>query len=219
MRITPIIRMGWIVTALVLTVCVNESYAYTAKYIQTVENPAAKNEEDPQNTSIIYDVWLNDNNMRMDTEVNGAIRSMLIREDGIYTYMPRSNVYMKSPAMPKWPAGLRNPVDFVMWVKNHEKETLKGEMMNGYMCDVFRYRDEASGSIVTVWIWQGHDFPIKIAFAGGLIESLITFRNVELNQPIPAEIFELPKDSKEFNPNSLSAMFEEMMSVEEENAQ
>lgn len=184
-------------------------FAYTAEYKQVLENAGGE--------PVYYDVWLDGDRMRMDTVIGGEKRVMIIREDGIYAYMPERKSYMRVPVMPKWPTGSRNPVDFAVWLKNKaEKESLGTETVYGYPCDVYRFRDEQSGSIVTAWIWQGNDFPLKIVLAGGLVESAVSFMDVRLNQPIPPETFQIPEGTFEFNPNSLGAMFDEMLQAEEQ---
>jgi outer membrane lipoprotein-sorting protein len=184
-------------------------FAYTAEYKQVLET---ENDAMP----IIYNVWVENDKMRMDTDLNGENRALIINESGIYALMPQKNTYMKIQTAPKWPVGARNPVDFALWLKDKEKESLGTEVINGYTCDVYRYRDEQSGSIVTVWIWQGNDFPVKIVLAGGLIESTATFRDIKLNQPIAPEVFQIPQDATKYDPNSLGAMFDEMAQAEEQ---
>jgi outer membrane lipoprotein-sorting protein len=200
----------WLVLLSVIYIssCFENCFAYTAEYKQVLE---AEN-----GMPVIYDVWIDNDKMRMDTELSGEKRVLIIKEGGIYAYMPQRNGYMKIQTMPKWPVGARNPVDFALWLKNKEKESLGTEVVNGYTCDVYRFRDEQSGSIVTAWIWQGNDFPVKIVLAGGLIESSVSFRDIKLNQPIAPETFQIPQDAKEYNPDSLGAMFDEMLQSEEQ---
>lgn len=61
---------------------------------------------------------------------------------------------------------------------------------------------------------QGKDFPAKISFSGGLIESMVIFRDIKLDEPISDEVFDIPKDAQKYNPNSLTAMFDEMVANE-----
>lgn len=203
--------VSWILLAILSVVGFSAAncFAYTAEYKQVLET-------DDESMPIIYNVWVENDKMRMDTDLNGENRALIINEGGIYAFMPKKNSYMKIQGTPKWPVGARNPVDFAMWLKDKEKESLGTEVINGYTCDVYRYRDDQSGSIVTVWIWQGNDFPVKIVLAGGLIESTATFRDIKLNQPIAPEVFQIPADATQYDPNSLGAMFDEMAQAEEQ---
>jgi outer membrane lipoprotein-sorting protein len=199
--------LWFLLISAVMSFAARDSFAYTAEYKQVMENA--------DGNLIIYDVWVDGAKMRMDTEAEGEKSVLLIREDGVFAYMPARNTYVKITAMPKWPEGSRNPMDFAAWLKGQEKESLGTEVMNGYPCDVFRYRDQLSGSIVTVWIWQGKDFPVKIVFTGGRIESNVSFRDITLGEPIPPETFQIPKNAAEYNPNSLGAMFDAMREAED----
>lgn len=179
------------------------AHAYTATYKQSIELPGGG--------SMTHEVWLYDDKMRIESVVDYQKKVLISRKDAMFTYIPDKNIYIKHPALPPGPEATKNPIEFVKKLKTMEKETLGTETMNGYTCDVYRYRDDLSGSIVTVWVWQGKDFPVKIVFAGGTVENMVTFRDIKLDIPIPAEMFELPKGANEYDPNSLSAMFESMM--------
>lgn len=184
--------------------------AYTATYRQVMEFPGA------EGGIMTHNVWLNDDNMRIETIVDDEKKVIITRKNEIFMYLPARNTFTRLPQMFPGTDGTKNPVEFVKKIKKMEnKESLGTETINGYVSDVYRYRDELSGSIVTVWVWQGKDFPTKMVFAGGLVENSVTFMDIKLDEPIPAEVFELPKDAKEFNPNSLAAMFDEVMEGQE----
>lgn len=175
-------------------------WAFTAKYRQSMSGP--------DGAEIVYQVWMSDKKMRMETDFGGETRVLLFNEDGRYTFLPAQNLYFKLPSLPVTQNDTNNPVEFVRQVKSRQTEALGTETVNGYLCDVYRYRDEDTSSIVTVWIWKEKEFPVKIGFAGGLVESTILFRNIEINQPVADDLFKIPESASEFNPNSLGAMFE-----------
>jgi outer membrane lipoprotein-sorting protein len=186
------------------------AFAYTATYKQVMEVPGA------EGGTMTHDVWLNEDNMRIESIVDGEKKVIITRKNDIFMYLPARNSYTRLPQLLPGSDGAKNPVEFVKKLKAMDKkESLGTETINGYVCDVYRYRDELSGSIVTVWVWQGKDFPAKMVFAGGMVENSVTFRDIKLDEPIPAEIFELPKDAKEYNPNSLASMFDAVMEGQE----
>lgn len=180
-------------------------WAFTAKFRQSMTGP--------DGSDIVYNVWMNDKKMRMETDFGGEKRVLIFKEDGSrYTYFPGRNLYVKMPGLPVAQSDSSNPVEFVKQLKSQQPENLGSETIDGYLCDVYRYRDANTSSIVTVWVWKEKEFPVKIGFAGGLVENTILFRNIEIDQPVADNIFEIPAGASEYNPDSLGAMFDEMQS-------
>ncbi|MDD3088457.1 MAG: hypothetical protein PHT95_00730 [Candidatus Omnitrophica bacterium] len=179
------------------------AYGYTANYKQHVETN--------DGFVVAYDVWIDEENIKMDAAmISGERRVLLVNKDGVLAYMPSSDTYIKMNSSPNWPVGTRNPIEFVRWLKTRDKETLPEETIDGYPCLGYRFMDTESGSIVTVWVWKDKDFPVKIVLAGGLIESVTRFSDIKVDIPVPEGTFSLPDTAREYDPNSLRAMFDDM---------
>ena len=168
--------------------------AFTASYKQVIT----------ANGKVVMeaDFWMKDERMRMESAPGGQKMIMITREDGVYNYMPAQNTVMKmpvdSPMGAQKPNYVKDPDDYMVFLKNVGAQMVGSEVIDGNPCDIYEYKDLQSGmnSDVKVWVWKQEKFPLKMYIKSSYGESEVLFKEVRLNVPIEDSMFEVPKNAK-----------------------
>ena len=153
----------------------------------------------------VVKVWVKDDNMRMESALGPHKNVTIIRKEGMYTYLPAQNILTKVPRVEEaGQGGVKNPLEYIEYLKARQAKKVGSEVVNGYKCSIYSYKDDLSGSDVTVWVWETKKFPVKVNIKGMGEDTTVVFSDIKLNEPVSNDLFQLPKDAKVMD---LSGMF------------
>lgn len=138
-------------------------------------------------------VVVKDELFRMEMAVGAQPTITVKNASGVYSYLPKEGMAMKLPAvgMSQQPAADANR-DYKAYLRERQAELVGQETVNGYPCEVYRFRDPHTQGMTTVWVWKEHEFPVKFELSGLGGGTVVELTNVHLGVAVNDALFELP---------------------------
>ncbi|MFH1877946.1 MAG: hypothetical protein ABH883_03985 [Candidatus Omnitrophota bacterium] len=165
------------------------AFAYTASFKQVAKD---------SNGTATLDIRIKDNMTRIEAVSSGRKIITITNNNGIYNYLPDENIAVKFPLDQATKEKIINPVDYMQFIRDLNTDTSGTEEIDGKLCDIYEYVDKPTSSNVKVWIWKEKEFPVQMEFVDPSIGASLTvfLTDIEINQPIPDDIFDLPQGTK-----------------------
>src|SRR3989338_5443696 len=151
---------GLAVFAIVVFSCgvaANNAQAFSVSYDQKVTRGRE---------SFTGKVAIKDEMFRMEAKVEGKGAITIRNSEGLYTYMPEDGLAMKLPSLDQGQQPVEHADNYQAYLNKLNAEHIGTETINGYACDVYRFKDPALNGITTAWVWKKKSFPIKIETDG-----------------------------------------------------
>lgn len=167
------------------------AWAFTAVYDQEVSikgTPVA-----------VFNVMLQDKNMKAKTTINGVDTYMVRNETGIYNYVPAQKQALKLPVEsgPNISDDLPNYPEFL---KKNNAVLKKTEQYAGVECDVYEFTDPLINASSRAWLWKEKNFPVRIEVDAPEGLTAVDFKNIKIGEPINAEEFVIPAETQILQP-------------------
>ena len=134
-------------------------------------------------------VHLQDTFVRIESVAEGQKIIVLKNQQGMFNYLPEAGFAMRlSDIEPQY-----HPMDQMdaNFLGAHQATQLGQETVHGYPCDLYQFQDPGQGTI-TAWVWQGHQFPVKVKVESSTGTTVAELSNVRLGVSFPDSEFALP---------------------------
>ena len=133
-------------------------------------------------------VVMQDQEFRMDEDVEGQQMVTIRNRSGVYSYIPREHMVIKVNELNISQQPIQHADNYQAYLQEHQAQRMGTETVAGHTCDVYRFTDPAAGGAVTAWVWTEKQFPVKMEMAGAIIE----LSNIQLGIAVPQDTFQLP---------------------------
>lgn len=186
---------AWCAVMLVaLGVAVQPASAYSVSYDQEMSSA---------NVAMTSTVLIEDEQMRMESTMGSETFIILKNHEGIFNYMPGRGMAMKVSDLSATDLPLQDVQNYQRFLQERGATLLRTETVEGRMCDVYQFLDEASQTTTTAWVWQERHFPIKLEIAGPTGPMRVVLKNIKFDVPVPDAAFVLPEGVRVFDMGSL----------------
>ena len=113
-------------------------------------------------------VVVKDSFFRMESDMGGQTSVVVRNQDGIYQYVPSSQMAMKLPGLDAFQQPMTSE-NYLQEMQARHATLLRSETVNGFACDVYQFANPTGAGTTTAWVWKEKQFPVRMEMEGGLM--------------------------------------------------
>lgn len=157
--------------------------------------------------NIKAELWfLNPDRLRVVTVVEGKRQVILLGGGMAYAFEEGSPAGMKMPLQKQMLDKLAQFTEVFSKLDSWKKSKVGTEKIGDITCDLYAFKDTADGQAIEgkVWLWKEKNFPIRITQSAEGRTVTVEHSEAEINEKIPADLFEPPPSVKFLEPSPAS---------------